>query len=93
MEGSARAFPPYQTYHRRYPAWVDSGALRDILEVLAEDLRERGQIDLSKCYIDATFTVAKKGGGRGSHQAGQGHGTHGLGRRFWSSSGRPHKQC
>ena len=55
-------FPPYQTCHRRYQAWVDGGVLRDILEVLAEDLRERGQIDLSECYIDGTFIVAKKGG-------------------------------
>ena len=55
-------FPSYQTCHRRYQGWVDSGALRDILEVLAEDLRERGQIDLSECHIDGTFIVAKKGG-------------------------------
>lgn len=55
-------FPPYQTCHRRYQGWVRSRALRDILEVLAEDLRERGQIDLSECYIDGTFIVAKKGG-------------------------------
>jgi transposase len=55
-------FPPYQTCHRRYQAWVESGALGDILAVLAEDLRERGQIDLSECYVDGTFIVAKKGG-------------------------------
>ena len=55
-------FPPYQTCHRRYQSWVRSGALRDILEVLAEDLRGRGQIDLSECFIDGTFIVAKKGG-------------------------------
>ena len=55
-------FPPYQTCHRRYQAWVESEVLGDILAVLAEDLRERGQIDLSECYIDGTFIVAKKGG-------------------------------
>ena len=55
-------FPPYQTCHRRYQAWVRSGALREVLEVLAEDPRERGQIDRSECYIDGTFIVAKKGG-------------------------------
>ena len=38
-------FPPYQTCHRRYQGWVRSRALRDMLEVLAEDLRERGRID------------------------------------------------
>ena len=55
-------FPPYQTCHRRYQSWVRSGALRVVLETLAEDLREAGQIDLSECYVDGTFIVAKKGG-------------------------------
>ncbi len=55
-------FPPCQTCPRRYRGSVDSGALRDILEVLAEDWRERGQIDLSECFVDGTFIVAKKGG-------------------------------
>ena len=55
-------FPPYQTCHRRFQAWVDSEVLGDILAVLAKDLRERGQIDLSECYVDGTFIAAKKGG-------------------------------
>ena len=33
-----------------------------ILVALAEDLRERGDLDLSECFIDGTFVVAKKGG-------------------------------
>jgi hypothetical protein len=33
-----------------------------VLQALAEDLEERGEIDLSECYIDGTFVVAKKGG-------------------------------
>lgn len=36
--------------------------MQAILEALARDLEERGEIDLSECYIDATFVVAKKGG-------------------------------
>ncbi len=54
-------FPPYQTCHRRFQQWVRDGTLRRILECLAEDLRERGELDLSECFIDATFVVAKKG--------------------------------
>jgi transposase len=54
-------FPPYQTCHRRFQQWVRDGTLRRILEFLAEDLRERGELDLSECFIDATFVVAKKG--------------------------------
>ena len=57
-------FPPYQTCHRRFQAWVRSGTLAHILETLADDLQQRGEIDLSECFIDGTFIVAKKGGGR-----------------------------
>jgi transposase len=54
-------FPPYQTCHRRFQEWVRSGVFRSILEALATDLRDRGKFDLSECFIDATFVVAKKG--------------------------------
>jgi hypothetical protein len=36
--------------------------LRKILEVLARDLEERGEIDLQECFIDGSFSGAKKGG-------------------------------
>ena len=55
-------YPPYQTCHRRFQKWIEEGVLSAILEALAEDLKERGEIDLSECYIDGTFVVAKKGG-------------------------------
>jgi transposase len=54
-------FPPYQTCHRRFQQWSRDGTLRNVLEALAEDLRVRGEIDLSECFIDGTFIVAKKG--------------------------------
>lgn len=54
-------FPPYQTCHRRFQAWVKEGSLRKVLEALAQDLETRGEIDLSECFIDGTFVVAKKG--------------------------------
>ncbi len=54
-------YPPYQTCHRRFQKWIKEGVLSDILEALAEDLEKRGKIDLSECYIDGTFVVAKKG--------------------------------
>jgi transposase len=57
-----KRYPPYQTSHRRFQQWIEEGVLGKVLEALAEDLEERGQIDLSECYIDATFVVAKKGG-------------------------------
>lgn len=54
-------FPPYQTCHRRFQEWVRDGKLKNILETLAEDLHARGKLDLSECFIDGTFVVAKKG--------------------------------
>jgi hypothetical protein len=35
--------------------------MRQILEALAWHLEEAGKIDLSECFIDGTFVVAKKG--------------------------------
>ncbi len=54
-------YPPCQTCHRRYQRWVREGLFERILEALARDLKERGQLDLSECFIDGTFIVAKKG--------------------------------
>jgi transposase len=55
-------YPPYQTRHRRFQQWVRSGVFEKVLQALAADLKERGGLDLSECYIDGTFIVAKKGG-------------------------------
>lgn len=57
-------FPPYQTCHRRFQMWVKDGTLKNVLESLAEDLRTRGELDLSECFIDGTFVSAKKGGSK-----------------------------
>jgi hypothetical protein len=37
------------------------GRLERLLQRLAEDLRDRGKIDLSEAFVDATFASAKKG--------------------------------
>ena len=55
-------YPPFQTCHRRFQQWVRSGIFENILQALSTDLRERGGLNLSECYIDGTFIVAKKGG-------------------------------
>lgn len=54
-------YPPYQTCHRRFQEWVRSGVFEKILKALAQDLKERGDLDLSECFIDGTFVLAKKG--------------------------------
>jgi hypothetical protein len=34
-----------------------------VIATLARHLRERGDLDLSECFIDATFVMARSGGG------------------------------
>ena len=57
-------YPPYQTCHRRFQHWVRSGVFEKVLQTLADDLQERGDLDLSECHIDGTFIIAKKGATR-----------------------------
>lgn len=54
-------YPPYQTCHRRFQEWTESGTLATILQILAQDMEERGGISLEECFIDGTFASAKKG--------------------------------
>jgi transposase len=54
-------FPSGSTCFRRFSRRVRLGVLRAILEALARDLEDRGRINLSECFIDGTFVVAKKG--------------------------------
>ena len=54
-------YPPYQTCHRRFQQWRKSGVMDDLLVALAQDLEERGKIDLEECFIDGSFSPAKKG--------------------------------
>src|SRR4249920_3709805 len=62
-------YPPYQTCHRRFQLWQKSGRLDRLLERLAADLRDRGKIDLTEAFVDATFAGAKKGALRSVQRA------------------------
>jgi transposase len=55
-------YPPYQTCHRRFQEYCRKGVFEKVLHTLAEDLRDRGRLDLSETFIDGTFASAKKGG-------------------------------
>jgi hypothetical protein len=54
-------YPPYQTCHRRFQEWVKAGTFESILRKLVVDVKERGDLDLTECFIDGTFVMAKKG--------------------------------
>jgi transposase len=63
-------YPPYQTCHRRFQRWTEDGVLDEILRALAEDLKDRGDLDLSECFVDGTFVGAKKGEDRWERPSG-----------------------
>jgi transposase len=54
-------YPPYQTCHRRFQEWVKAGTFETVLRKLVQDVKERGDLDLTECFIDGTFVMAKKG--------------------------------
>ena len=57
----AERYPPRSTCHRRFQDWSGKDVFEKVLVALAEDLRDRGGIDLSEGFIDGTFAPAKKG--------------------------------
>lgn len=54
-------YPPYQTCHRRFQEWVKAGVFEKVLRSLVLDVKERGKLDLTECFIDGSFVIAKKG--------------------------------
>ena len=54
-------YPPYQTCHRRFTKWIESGLMPRVLAALYEDLRGRGGEQV-EAFIDGTYVPAKKGG-------------------------------
>lgn len=54
-------YPPYATCHRRFQKWEEEGVLDRILRAIAEDLRQRGKVDLTEAFIDGSHAGAKKG--------------------------------
>jgi transposase len=54
-------YPPYQTVHRWFQKWTRDGTFEKIQKALAEDLAERGKIDVTEAFIDGSFAAAKKG--------------------------------
>jgi transposase len=54
-------YPNFKTCNRRFNAWVEAGVLVRAVTAVAEDLADRGDLDLSECFIDGTFAPAKRG--------------------------------
>lgn len=54
-------YPSPKSCHRRFQHWRADGTLEAVLRALAHDLEQRGKLDLSECFIDATHAGRKKG--------------------------------
>ena len=54
-------YPPYQTCHRRFQQWQRSGLLLRLLQKLAEDLRDRGKLDLRRSVHRCQLQLGEKG--------------------------------
>lgn len=52
----------FNTCFGRFQQWVKMGVFAQILTVLAQDMEQRGKLNVSECFIDGTFSSAKKGG-------------------------------
>ncbi len=85
-------YPPYQTCHRRLQHWCREGTLKRVLHALAEDLYERGAIDMN-----ASLTSPSRGRKRGllrwEDKAGEGHQDHGHCRSLGSSCRHWNRKC
>jgi transposase len=57
-------YPSYQTCHRRFQQWVQSGVMRGILEAIAAAPKIHGLIDVEEAFIDGSFAPSKKGGSK-----------------------------
>ncbi|PMP79288.1 MAG: hypothetical protein C0183_14845 [Roseiflexus castenholzii] len=55
-----KRYSPYQTYYRRFQERVCSGAFEGMLKALVQDMTERGDLNVTKCFIDGAFVIAKK---------------------------------
>ncbi len=72
-EDPPRRYSTKSTCHRRFQDWVEKGVFEEILAALADDTEERGGLDLSERFVDATFACfasAKKGGPQSGPLAG-----------------------
>ena len=56
-----RRYLPPSTCHRRFQTWVKDGVLERMLRRLAEDLRDRGKLDLTEAFVDGSHAGAKRG--------------------------------
>lgn len=86
-------YPSYQTCHRRFQEWNRNGTMRNILHSLAQDLKERGEIDIEESFIGGHSFLQKKGAKSWQNKAWEGYKDHGNRRQPRSSYRLLHGKC
>ncbi len=54
-------YAAYQTCHRYFQEWVQSGVFLNALETLVKDGESEGLLKLHESFVDGSFVRAKKG--------------------------------
>jgi hypothetical protein len=57
-----KEYPPYQTCHRIFQEWQNTGVFEQILCSLSSELEDRGELKGEKVFVDGSFVESKKGG-------------------------------
>ena len=56
-----RKFASYQTCHRYFQEWTNSGVFQNALLALAAELEDAGLLQLHEAFLDGCFVSAKRG--------------------------------
>jgi transposase len=54
-------FAPYQTCHRYFQEWVQSGVFQKALAALVKEAEAKNLVKLHESFVDGSFVRAKKG--------------------------------
>jgi len=54
-------YASYQTCHRYFQEWVQSGVFQNALETLVKEGESEGLLKLHESFVDGSFVPAKKG--------------------------------
>lgn len=56
-----KKYASYQTCHRYFQEWVQSGVFEKALAALVRDAEDKGVVKLHESFVDGSFIRAKKG--------------------------------
>lgn len=73
-------FPDRSTCHRRFMEWTKAGFFECLFKKVVRKMNRGGNLALRECFIDGTFSAAKKGARSWGDEKGQGNEDYGHNR-------------